>query len=145
MSTLVSFDPKGVFGPGVNLIYNSSYYNEQGVFDLATLMEANFEKLTKIKPAGKKEFCAFVLERNKSTFVLTPTDIISTQFFQNMQRAEQSPFHDKVLGFIVPRMLNAVHEQFPQVGQAETEIKEWAARLAESYMSDEQIQQHCKL
>jgi hypothetical protein len=145
MSTLVSFDPKGVFGPAMNLIYNAAYYNGKGLKDITSLAEENFFKLSSIKLEGGNDFCSFVLLMNGLNHSLTPTQIVSTRFFIGMKKRDPSPFHQNVLEFIVPRMFNAVRDQFPQVDQVSDEVKEWAARLVESYMTDDQIKEHCAL
>lgn len=144
MSSLVSFDQKGVFGPAMTLVYNSQYYNSKGVLELANLLTENFIKLTNRKPKGKKEFCAFVTERNLSQSPITPAEIVGTRFFQNMQKMDPA-YHEKVLSFIVPRMLKTVREQIPQANPENREINEWMAGFVESYMTEEQIQKCCEL
>jgi len=149
MSSLVTFDHKGAFGPAMTLIYNSQYYSAKGVLDVANLLKANFMTLANVKPKGKKEFCAFVLEKNQTQSPIAPAEVISTRFFRNMQKSEFSPlYHEKVLGFIVPRMLKTVQEQIPQAniesGDAQ-QVNEWTARFLESYMTEEQITKHCDL
>lgn len=147
MSSLVAFDQKGILGPAMTLIYNSQYYNEKGISDLSNLLKANFMKLAKLKLKGKKEFCAFVVEKNQAQSPITPAEVIGTKFFQNMQKLGPSPpYHEKVLGFIVPRMLKMAEEQFPQVSnEGAQQVNEWIARSLESYMTEEQIQRHCEL
>lgn len=71
MSGLVIFDQKGAFGPAMTLMYNSQYYSGKGVFELASLLKENFMKMAGIKPKGKKEFCAFVVEKNLSQSLIT--------------------------------------------------------------------------
>jgi hypothetical protein len=149
MSSLVGFDQKGAFGPAITLIYNAQYYNPKGVLELANLLKENFMKLAGVKPKGKKEFCAFIFEKNQSQTLITPAEVIGTKFFQNMQKANYSPiYHEKVLGFIVPRMLKTVQEQIPQAncesGQAQ-ELNEWTAKFVESYMTEEQINKYCEI
>lgn len=146
MSWLVPFDQKGVVGPAMTLIYHSSSYSEQGVLALANVLKENVIHLIKVKPKGKKQFCAFVIERNRSQSSITPTEIISTAFFQNMQkRRSSSCYHEQILELIVPRMLKTVHEQFPQANVENKEIREWTAGLIESYMTEEQIRRHCEI
>lgn len=149
MSSLVAFDQQGPFGPAMTLIYNSQYYNGQGVLDLANLLKVNFMKLAHVKPKGKLEFCMFVVKRNQSNTPITPAEIIGTKFFQNMQKSEPSPiYHEKVLGIIVPRMLKTAQDQFPnskEEGADSSPVKEWIARFVESYMTEEQIKKHCEL
>lgn len=149
MSGLVGFDQKGAFGPAMTLIYNAQYYNEKGLLDLSNLLKANFTNLAHVKPKGKKEFCAFVLKKNQSQSPITPEDVISTRFFQNMQKKEPSPlYHEKVLGLIVPRMQKTIQEYIPHANsepnQAE-QMNEWTARFVESYMGEEQINKYCDL
>lgn len=148
MSNLVAFDQKGAFGPAITLIYNSQNYNAKGLFDLANLLKANFTNLANMKPKGKKEFCAFVLEKNQTQAPITPADVISTKFFQSMQKADPSPlYHEKVLGFIVPSVMRTAKEHFLQTNndQEAQEINEWSARFIECYMTEEQIKKHCEL
>ena len=54
MSSLVTFDQKGVFGPAMTLIYNSQYYNAKGILNLADLLKANFMNLTNVALRVKK-------------------------------------------------------------------------------------------
>ncbi len=149
MSSIVIFDQKGAFGPAMSLIYNSQYYNAKGVLEVANLLKENFTKLAGVKPKGKKEFCAFIEEKNATKTPITPAEIVATKFFQNMQKPAPSPaYHEKVLSFIVPHMLTKVQEQIPQAKSEEGQsqhIKEWTARFVESYMTEEQITKHCEL
>jgi len=141
MSSLVSFDQKGVFGPAMTLIYNSQYFNAKGIEELTNVLKENFMKLAHIKPKGRKEFCAFVVSKGSST----PADIVGTRFFQNMQKPELSAHHQKVLKTIVPCMLKVAHEQIPQVSTDSQQVNEWTARFLEAYMTEEQIEKKCQL
>ncbi len=147
MGSLVTFDQKGIFGPAMTLVYHSQYLNEKGVLSVADLLKENFKNLANVKPKGKKEFCAFVLERNQANIPITPAEIIGTRFFQNMQKTHPV-YHEKVLEFIVPRMLRTLQEQIPQakkeIGETQ-QLTQWIALLVENYMPEEQIKKHCAL
>lgn len=149
MSGVVSFDRKGVFGPAMTLIYSAESYNPKGVLELTELLKKNFMILTQLKPKGKKEFCAFIEEKNKTLSPITPTEVVSTKFFQNMQKksAPSSLYHEKVLGLIVPQMMKTVREQFSQANNEEESQKvyEWTAGFVETYMTEEQIKNQCQL
>jgi hypothetical protein len=143
MASLVTFDQKGVFGPAMALVFNSQYYNEQGLSRITTLLKENFFNLAHRKPHGRKAFCAFVIGK---TFV-TPIDVISTSFFQNMQKSEPSPHYEKVLALIVPNMLKTAQEQIQVKIDPEhvQKLSEWTARVVQSYMTEQQIEQHIQL
>lgn len=145
MTGLVHFDQKGPFGPAMTLIYQAQYYNELGIKELANLLKANFMKLASVRPKGKKEFCAFVLEKNQSQSTITPAEIIGTKFFQSMQKKEPVHQHDKVLNFIVPHMLKTVQEQLPESYVESDIVNEWTSRFVESYITEEQIRNHSDL
>lgn len=146
---LVTFDQKGAFGPAMTLIYHSHYYNQSGIVELAKLLKENFTKLAHIKPKGKKEFCALVLEKNQMAIPITPIEIISSRFFQNMQKTEpMSPLHNNVLEYIVPGMMNTVRERMNLVNMDKKDapqINDWIANFLESYMTEEQIKKQCEL
>lgn len=144
MQSLVPFDQQGAFGPAVTLIYSSQYLNKKGISELANLLQAKYMDLALVKPKDKKAFCTFLLENQ---LTITPTQVIGTQFFKNMQKAEPSPlYHEKVLGFIVPRLMKTVQEHFPQAKSNNAEaqqVKEWAAGFLESCMTKELIDKQC--
>ncbi len=148
MNGLVPFDQTGAFGPAMALIYKTDQFSQEDVVSVAQLLKENFTKLAKVKIKGKKEFFACVAQKKESKSFLTPSEIIATKFFQNMQRPEPSIYHEKVLDFIVPRMMKVVHDQIPSahVDEAgEKQVNQWLASFIESYMNDEQIQKHCEL
>lgn len=149
----VDFDPKGL-GPALTLIYKTDIYNPKNynpieILALANLLQANFLNLTGIKAKGKNEFCNFVKGEIQSESPITMTKIISTRFFQNMQKTEPSPlYHEKVLGYILPQVLKSFQKTDPQVNldrENTQEVKEWAARFLESYMTEEQIEKQYKV
>lgn len=144
MTSLVSFDSKGPFGPAMTLIFNTNYYTADGILEIANLLKANFKKLTGTKVKGKKEFCAAII----SAPMITPTGIMSTRFFQNMQNRD-SPHHELVLKGIVPLMLKSAKEYIPASAELEeaeaAEFSEWTAKFLESYMTEEQIVKHAAL
>ncbi len=127
MSGLVSFDPNGAFGPAVTLIYNAQNFSKKGLYEVVDLLKENFTNLSSVKPKGKTEFCAFVLDSNET---LTPKDIISTRFFQNMQK--ESTHHQKILEHVVPCMMKAAKVDDPT-------IQKWAARFFACYLTEDQI------
>lgn len=128
MSSLVRVDNKGPFGPAVELIYNGKYYNETGTSELSGLLEVNYEKLAKVKPIGREEFCGLKVK--------TPVEVIASTFFKSMQK--ESPYLEKIERMIVPVMLKGV-----DITETDAKVNAWFARFLASYMTEEQIVKTC--
>lgn len=143
MSQLVKFDQKGAFGPAMTLMFNAGYYSPKAIENLAELLKSNYTHMSHHKPKGKKEFCAFLNKKNLEQTPATPTEIVGTRFFQEMQaRTSTHQSHELAMNFVVPCMLKTVKEQFPEADTNASAIKEWTARFIESILTQEQIQKH---
>lgn len=148
MNNLITFDPKGVFGPATALIYKSAAIDEDEISMLANTTKENFTNLAHLKLKGKKEFCAFIHQKKQNHVLIHPTEIMATTFFQNMRKKELSLQHEKVLSNIVPGILKIIQEQIPQVNlehEDTKQLKEWVACVVETYMTDDQIKEYCEL
>lgn len=138
----------GAFGPAMTLIFNSKFFNLNTLSDLTESLKVNFMKLAEIKPTGKKAFCVLVHECNLIGKPLSPAEIVAQKFFQSMRKSESSPFHFKVLEFMISRMFEPVKSNFPEANkdfEKSEEVYEWTARFIECYISDEKIEEHCQL
>lgn len=145
MSGLVSFDPKGPWGPAAQLFFHAEDYTYSGLHKIATLLKQNL-KNAGITTQGKKNFCIYANSRNKERNPLSPTEILATQFFQNMLNRQKSVYHQKALEFIVPCLLETAESRIPGSAEKATpEIKEWYASIATSCMTEEEIEKHCNV
>jgi hypothetical protein len=148
MDSLIVFDQRGVAGPVATLMYNTPYYNPEGVSKVTDALAKNYFNLTGIHLKGKEEFCAFIAQKKQSESPITPLEILSTAFFQNMQRSgPPHEYHEIVLNAVVPRMLQTIQQEFPQAtlqNDDTPEIKNWMVGFVESYMNEEQIKNYCE-
>jgi hypothetical protein len=145
MSGLVTFDPKGPWGPAAQLFFNSEEYTYSGLHKIATLLKQNL-KNAGITAQGKKIFCVYANSRNGEKNPLTPVEILGTQFFQNMLKREKSIHHQKALEFIVPCLLQTVENKIPGSAQKVTpEIKEWYASIVTCIMTEQEIEKQCNV
>lgn len=149
----VSLDPKGVFGPTLDIIYNIQNYNKSGLKHALGLLKEKFISLAKIDPVEEmklnlreKEFIAFW----KRNYSLTPQDVISSKLFRkSYQVKEPLPvYHEKMMGEIVPQMIRTFAAHIPQANRDNEEgrlVKEWAARFVECFMPEEVVKKGSSL
>ena len=148
MTSLFNYDPKGIFGPTMDLIYGINFYNLKGINAKIESIEENFKNLSKIPLEGKADFLTFAAKKIEANQEFSPLEIISQTFFKSMKREKPSPFHTDVLTFIIPRMRENFQNNTYVKSFKEEEtalINEWTASLLECYMSDEDIAKHCQL
>lgn len=147
MSTYVTFDQMGVFGPAITLIFQPPV-TEEGLREVTKLLKNNYLHMSidHIKPTHRQEFCAYLLQRIDRHKPITPTKIIRTGFFEKMQCKKLSPLHYRVVNALVPFMLIQTKPFVPAAGTTYVEqatINEWLACFLESYISDEQLTDYC--
>lgn len=145
MSGLVTFDPKGPWGPAAQLIFKPQEYTYSGLCALAKDLKQNLINAG-IQIKGKNNFCVYANVRNTENNSLSPTEVVSTEFFRNMLQNAKTSHHQQALEFIVPCFLQTVENKIPGSAQKVTpEIKEWYASIATSIMTEQDIEKQCNV
>ena len=140
MGDLVMSDPQHFVIQALDLIYNAPRYCSEEITERAHLLKNTFAALTHLNPKGKGEFCAFVRDASS----LTPTVIIGTRFFQNLQTIQPSSAdHEKIIQ-VVPSLWQRIEEHFPQVKHEDAEacqVRNWLSGLGSSTITQAQMQE----
>lgn len=141
------FDTKGVFGPAVTLLFQPPL-NEEELKATTKCLKVNYcsMSLSHTKLTHRKEFCSYLLERIANYKPTTPEKIIRTDFFGKMLCQRSCSLHDRVVNILVPAMLNQAKTFVPAAGavhEGQTLINQWLASFLESYLTDEQLIDHC--
>lgn len=141
MRDLVVSAPQYFVVQALDLIYNAPRYSPEQITERANLLKNTFTALTHLKPKGKGEFCAFVREASS----LTPTVIIGTKFFQNLQTIDPSSVdHEKAIQ-VLPSLRQSLEAHFPQVNHEDAEacqVRNWLSGLGSSKITQGQIQEN---
>ncbi len=145
--TCVTFDQQGVFGPAATILFSPDL-NEKSLKEVTKLLKANYENLSSgnVKPRHREECYTFLAHRAEKVKDLSPSKIIRTAFFEQMQSKEPSSLHDRVVTILVPAMLQQAKPFLPTAVNTyhnQDKINEWLARFLESYLSQEQLKGHC--
>lgn len=141
MNNLVSFETPNPFGAAVRLIYNSGYYNEQGIREEADRLEYNYIRKTNYYPRDKQEFCNVIHGKKENGEPITPIDVVTSRFFQSMAHQDHVDYHSCVVTYIIPEMLKKESTEVCSFsgGTGDLYIKEWLARFVETYVSRDEI------
>lgn len=138
MTTLVPFVPKTVPSCALSLLVNLENLNSTGLDKLTRLVKERFQEKTREKPVGRKKLVALVTSRNEENKPLGLIEAIQTTFFQSLQIREIPSYHKKTLEGVVVGFLQYADLKFSK--EEEEVLKEWLARLFESYMTKESIE-----
>lgn len=135
-----TFYPKYPQGTATKLIFDAQNLNSRAVHNLASTLEDQFQKKVGFMPKGKDLFCHMVHQKNNENGELSFQDILTSEFFQSMQRSELP--HEKIRRLIAPRMLQSAKEHFfikDIKPEDEEMILNWYARFSALYLKDEEI------
>lgn len=147
MASLVSFDAKGVVGPALYLIHNSQFLNPAAIEQIVRQMQTNYQNQTGTNPRGLEEYCLFVSRVNYLPNRPNPTEVVTQRLFKNMAGNNPlPPYHDKVIGIVVPRMLKHYVEHIPKANSEDehsAKVKDWLARCLEIIVKPDFLASQC--
>ncbi len=140
MGSYIKIDPKGIWGTAFALIKSSKKMTDSDLNEIIHLLEENFERLARRRPAGGEEFRAMVLSAKGENRDISLTDIIGSRLFQSMQaEAVDLELHHVVKKNNVPSLWRSFCKQYSLDEPLTAEVEEWVARTLESYLPKEQI------
>ena len=143
MVGLVAFEPEGVIGPAMTLIYCAPYLNPKGLVEIATTLRINCEKQAGIIPKGLKGFCVYVNGLNHISGRPTPGEVVGTRFLKHITKTDEtsSPYQTAMQN-VVPNLMVVIQRHF-KAAATESEdnrkVKAWLAGCLTAVFTPQQL------